>query len=85
MAKHQSAEEMVELETNDRSTTQSERASAAIEDAIVRGELAAGSRIHEPRLAIRFGVSRGSVREALSRLEGRGLVVRTPNHGARVA
>jgi DNA-binding GntR family transcriptional regulator len=52
---------------------------------IVRGELQPGARVHEPKLATMLGVSRGSIREALHRLEGKKLVVRTPNQGASVA
>ena len=53
--------------------------------AIVRGELAPGSRISEAVLARSLGISRGPLREAIRRLEGRKLVVRTPHIGARVA
>ncbi len=77
------ADEFREEDIN--SVSQADRATIAIEDAIVRGEHEPGSRIHEPKLAAKLGVSRGSIREALHRLEGRRLVVRTPNHGARVA
>lgn len=53
-------------------------------EAIVNGELAAGSKISEPDLARRYAVGRGSLREALLRLEGSGLVERSPRQGARV-
>lgn len=68
-----------------KSLSQAERATVAIEEMIVRGELPPGSRLHEPKLATLLGVSRGSIREALHRLEGKKLLVRTPNHGASVA
>lgn len=55
-----------------------------VETAIIQGTLPLGSRISEAGLAAQFGVSRGPLREALRRLEGRKLVERTPNHGARV-
>ena len=55
-----------------------------LQDAIIKGEIPAGSKISEPELARKYGVSRGTLREALSRLEERHLVVRAPNHGARV-
>ncbi len=42
-----------------------------------------GERISETLLARRFGISRGPLREALSRLEGRKLVQRVANQGAR--
>lgn len=65
--------------------TVSDRAYAAIEGAIVRGEIAPGARINEPSLSAQLGVSRGSLREAIRRLEGEKLVVRVPHFGARVA
>lgn len=55
-----------------------------LQDSIIRGDIPAGSKISEPELAKTYGVSRGTLREALSRLEERQLVVRSPNHGARV-
>ena len=54
-------------------------------DAIVRGELPPGSRIREAALARQLGISRGPLREALRRLEGRKLLEYTPNLGMRVA
>jgi DNA-binding GntR family transcriptional regulator len=53
--------------------------------AIVDGALKPGEKLNEPRLARHFGVSRAPLREAIGRLEGRRLVVRRPNQGARVA
>jgi DNA-binding GntR family transcriptional regulator len=52
--------------------------------AITRGELAPGSKISEPALARRYGVSRGPLREALNRLQERKLITRLANQGARV-
>ena len=54
-------------------------------DAIMAGELAPGARISEHALAASLGVSRGPLREAIRRLEGRKLVERTTNIGVRVA
>ena len=56
-----------------------------LQDSIIKGEIPAGSKISEPELAKTYGVSRGTLREALSRLEERQLITRAPNHGARVA
>jgi DNA-binding GntR family transcriptional regulator len=53
-------------------------------EAIMRGELAPGSKISEPALARRYGVSRGPLREALNRLQERKLITRLANQGARV-
>ena len=64
--------------------THSDRVFEEIERAIVKGEIPLGSRLGEEQLSGRFGVSRGPMREALRRLEGRGLVVRLPHAGVRV-
>lgn len=57
----------------------------AIEFALISGELPPGSRLREEALCERFGVGRGPLREALRRLEGRGLVERLPNAGVCAA
>ena len=67
-----------------RHRTQSDRVFEAIERALISGEIPLGSRLGEEQLSQRFGVSRGPMREALRRLEGRGLVVRLPHAGVRV-
>jgi DNA-binding GntR family transcriptional regulator len=56
-----------------------------IEQAIVSGDLQPGSKIREQTLAASLGVSRGPLREAIRRLEGRKLLQRTPNIGVSVA
>jgi len=56
-----------------------------LEAAIMSGQLAPGSRLSEQALAASLGVSRGPLREAIRRLEGRKLLERTPNIGVRVA
>lgn len=58
---------------------------ARIEAAIISGALEPGSRLSEQGLAASLGVSRGPLREAIRRLEGRKLLERTPNIGVRVA
>ncbi|MCU7807762.1 MAG: GntR family transcriptional regulator, partial [Candidatus Thiodiazotropha sp. (ex Semelilucina semeliformis)] len=55
-----------------------------LQKAIVEGEIPSGSKISEPELARQHSVSRGSLREAIGRLEARKLVERKPNLGARV-
>lgn len=64
--------------------TQSDRVFEEVERALVSGDIPLGSRLGEEQLSRRFGVSRGPMREALRRLEGRGLVVRLPHAGVRV-
>lgn len=56
-----------------------------IEAAIISGALEPGSRLSEQALATSLGVSRGPLREAIRRLEGRKLLQRTPNIGVHVA
>ena len=64
--------------------TLSENVFRRIQAAIVKGEIAPGSKISEPELARTYGISRGPLREAIHRLEGLRLVVRIPHVGARV-
>jgi DNA-binding GntR family transcriptional regulator len=56
-----------------------------LELAIIEGRLIPGERISEQGLAATMGVSRGPLREAIRRLEGRRLLERTINKGVRVA
>jgi DNA-binding GntR family transcriptional regulator len=53
--------------------------------AIHQGEYSPGDRLVERTLSTRLGVSHIPVREALTKLEDEGLVVRLPRRGARVA
>lgn len=57
---------------------------ARLEAAVMSGELAPGDRIREQVLATQWGISRGPLREAIRRLEGRRLLERTANIGVRV-
>lgn len=56
-----------------------------LEAAIIAGTLEPGAKLSEQGLAASLGVSRGPLREAIRRLEGRKLLERTPNIGVRVA
>jgi DNA-binding GntR family transcriptional regulator len=64
--------------------TLSDQVLRLIQSAIVKGDIAPGSKISEPELARAYGISRGPLREALHRLEGQKLLVRVPHAGARV-
>lgn len=64
--------------------TLSDRVLEQIEFAIFQGMFEPGSKLSEATLARAFGISRGPLREALRRLEGRKLVERIPHVGARV-
>jgi DNA-binding GntR family transcriptional regulator len=56
-----------------------------LREAILHGELAAGSELSQVKIADEFGVSRGPVREALRLLEREGLVDAELNRRVRVA
>lgn len=64
--------------------TKSESLTENLIESIVSGVIPSGSKISEPELAKQYRVSRGPLREAIMRLEGLGLIERTPNIGARV-
>ncbi len=54
-------------------------------EAILRGELPAGTWLRQDDIAARYGVSPTPVREALRMLEAQGLVIYEPHRGVRVA
>ncbi|MDO9499964.1 FCD domain-containing protein [Falsiroseomonas sp.] len=58
--------------------------SQELEAMILSGALPAGERLNEQQLALRLGVSRGPVREAVRGLERSGLVVSVRNQGSYV-
>jgi DNA-binding GntR family transcriptional regulator len=62
-----------------------ELAADALRQAIIRGDLLPGERLVEPELSKRMGVSRPSIREALSQLAAEKLVTIVPNKGPSVA
>jgi DNA-binding GntR family transcriptional regulator len=68
----------------DRSNTLADRVLQDVLDRIAGGEFEPGSVINEVDLARRLAVSRGPVREAMRRLEGRKLIARNPFTRARV-
>lgn len=55
-----------------------------LEAAIIAGELSPGERLREQVLAVEYGISRGPLREAIRRLEGRRLLERKANIGVSV-
>jgi DNA-binding GntR family transcriptional regulator len=55
-----------------------------LEREILNGTLAPGTALGEAELAGRLGISRGPLREAINRLEGRRLLQRVPHVGVRV-
>ena len=62
-----------------------ERIVETIRNAIVNGQLAPGTRIAEPELAEKFGISRTPIREAFRQLESEGFITVVPRKGAIVA
>jgi DNA-binding GntR family transcriptional regulator len=65
-------------------TTASIETCDRIRDDIVAGKLSFGSRLKLDLLSGRYSVGHMPIREALRQLQGEGLVVLTPNRGARV-
>lgn len=74
-----------ETDSREALSTLSDGAFERIQDALITGQIAPGTRISEQFLSQRFGIGRGPVREAIRRLEGHRLVVRVPHAGVRVA
>ena len=64
-------------------STIADEALKRVTQAIVSGQYAPGERLSEAELARQFGISRGPIREALGRLEGK-LVQRSPRVGVSV-
>jgi DNA-binding GntR family transcriptional regulator len=63
----------------------SQLAAESLRDAILSGRLGPGERLVEAALAKTLGISRPSLREAISQLSAEKLVTVTPNRGATVA
>ncbi|MEM6666799.1 MAG: GntR family transcriptional regulator [Pseudomonadota bacterium] len=66
-------------------TSSTTRLEQALVEEIATGQIAPGERIDEAQLALRFGVSRTPVREALNRLVAQGILVHGEKRGVRVA
>lgn len=64
--------------------TATEAVAARLRDAILRNELAPGTRLRQNDVARRFGVSTTPVREAFAQLQAEGLVRIDPHRGAVV-
>jgi DNA-binding GntR family transcriptional regulator len=62
-----------------------EQITGRLRDDILTGRLAEGERLHEAKLAERFGVSSGPIREVLAQLTHEGLVEAKPNCGVKVS
>ncbi|MFY0406276.1 GntR family transcriptional regulator [Solicola sp. PLA-1-18] len=66
-------------------STSGDRAARAVRDQVVEGRLRSGTRLPEERLAAAIGVSRNTLREALSQLVAERILVREPHRGVVVA
>lgn len=75
---------MLTVEGDLESETLAERALLVITEMIVQGKIPLGSPVNEAALARDLGMSRGPVREAVRRLQGRNLVSRNPYQRATV-
>ena len=64
--------------------TLARRSFDSIKSDIISGQLAQGTKIVESDLALKYGISRGPLREAIHRLEQIKLIVRIPHAGSRV-
>lgn len=69
---------------NAETSTLAGRCFASIKADIISGQLAQGAKIVESDLALKYGISRGPLREAIHRLERIKLIVRVPHAGSRV-
>ncbi|WP_416398245.1 GntR family transcriptional regulator [Allohahella sp. A8] len=64
--------------------TLGEQAFDLLQTAIIRGDIETGTRVSEADLMTRFALGRAPVREAMQRLQARGLIVRRPHAGAKI-
>src|SRR4029077_9158112 len=68
----------------DAAGTKADEIALALEEAIVSGELAAGTVLRQEQVSAQYSVSRTPVREALRRMSALGLVSFEANRGFRV-
>lgn len=66
-------------------STSADRAARVVREQVVEGRLRSGTRLPEERLAGALGVSRNTLREALSQLVAERILVREPHRGVVVA
>lgn len=65
-------------------TTFSSQTTKVLRNLILEGHLASGERLNEVELAVRLGISRGPLREALHRLAAEGLITIVSHRGSFV-
>ncbi len=74
----------VNLEDAPESPTLARRTFDSLKADIINGQLEQGTKIVESDLAMKYGISRGPLREAIHHLERIKLIVRIPHAGSRV-
>jgi len=79
-----SRDKMNRTELQPPSVSRTGRVVNVLQERIANQEISPGARLQEAELASEFSASRTVIREALSSLEQRGLVLRIPNRGAVV-
>jgi len=79
-----SSEQIVDNAVAHDDTTLSGQTTIALREAIIKGDIAPGEKLNEPKLAEQFQVSRGPLREAIRRLVAMRLVKHVPHVGATV-
>lgn len=70
--------------TKEKHPTLREKILETLRDAIISGNISSGSRVSEPELAERFGISRTPIREAFRQLASEGYLTIKPRKGAVV-
>ncbi|AWN14795.1 GntR family transcriptional regulator [Salinisphaera sp. LB1] len=68
-----------------KNVSRGEAAYLQLKEAIRSGSLAPGTRVREVEIAERFGISRTPAREAIRRLESKGLISIVPHQGAVIS
>ena len=77
--------QIVDTDSSDDTKTLSGQTTVALREAIIKGDIAPGEKLNEPKLAEQYQVSRGPLREAIRRLVAMRLVRHIPHVGATVA
>jgi DNA-binding GntR family transcriptional regulator len=80
---HNDLEALTKLDRSD-CVSLADSLAETLQDIIISGALASGSKLNEHALAQKLEVSRGALREAVRMLERSGMVVIVPNRGAFV-
>ena len=78
------ANQITNIDASSEAPTLARRCFESIKADIISGDIAQGAKIVESDLALKYGISRGPLREAIHRLEQIKLIVRVPHAGSRV-